>query len=140
MRMPAACPAWRDIVAFCPTVRSVAYASCTGVVSSRIVRVVPHVRPSEPHVEVDAPLRPELLVARRDLLMFCGLCHISILPYYRFAVSFGMFGMFQRFAPSPAAVAFALPIIQGAQSFFAGPHPKAGRGYGGVWAPRGIIR
>ena len=73
-------------------------------------------------------------------VMFCGLCHISVLPYYRFAVSFGMFGMFQRFAPSPAAVAFALPIIQGAQSFFAGPHPKAGRGYGGVWGEAIIIQ
>jgi hypothetical protein len=35
---------------------------------------------------------------------------------------------------------FALPIIQRIRTFSASPHPKAGRGYGGVYAARGIIR
>src|SRR5215203_714414 len=38
-------------------------------------------------------------------------------------------------APSPATVAFALPIIQGVRCFSAGPQPKARRGYGGICLP-----
>jgi hypothetical protein len=37
-------------------------------------------------------------------------------------------------------VTLFLPIIRGIRSFSAGPHPKAGRGYREVEAPRGIIR
>src|SRR5215207_81404 len=40
----------------------------------------------------------------------------------------------------PAPKLLLLPIIQRVRTFCTGLHPKAGRGYGGVWVSRGIMR